>query len=437
MNLLLNSFSSVWSNIGVFFKNSYLTTIAYIKQAFNFLVESYGFTIAIVQTSIVALLFILTFVFLIVAIINPKKRRKKKLDKIYAKQQEIEALRTKINDTYNEISSIDLNIALLEKKANDEIFHLTEEEKFFTAQENTYIYKGKGRIEELVQKQKVLNEYLKNQQSGIFRSMKKAEATKRLLNDINTERSTYEKDVEKRYSDANQRKTNLENKIAEIKQSTLSQKNELLEKRALLEAQKSDLKKRLNKLIGSEEHLLTVYDAKTISDEYAEQIRITDKVAEEKALEGLRRAKAEYEKAAKRRVQTEKATNLAIEHVKEQQKEREKSTKIKTVSFTPIATAVRSDDKPKDVNIIIADVNGEITDTYLYETEEPVDTELEVIEEHEYNEPTVEIVDMNNLSEEEVVFIEAILEDINFDEEYTDTEYLEVAVTKDNEHKNG
>ena len=160
MNLLLNSFSSVWSNIGVFFKNSYLTTIAYIKQAFNFLVESYGFTIAIVQTAIVALLFILTFVFLIVAIINPKKRRKKKLDKIYAKQQEIEALRTKINDTYNEISSIDLNIALLEKKANDEIFHLTEEEKFFTAQENTYIYKGKGRIEELVQKQKVLNEYL-------------------------------------------------------------------------------------------------------------------------------------------------------------------------------------------------------------------------------------------------------------------------------------
>jgi len=142
MDKIINWFKSTWAVVSAFFVDAfdYLKNL-YLK-VFDFLVETMGHTVAVIQVSIVGALLLLFLVLLIIAIINPKKRRTKKLAKIYKKQRVIEDLRHQITQTVNEISSIDLEIALEKKNASDEIFNLTEEEKLLASQETAVISKG-------------------------------------------------------------------------------------------------------------------------------------------------------------------------------------------------------------------------------------------------------------------------------------------------------
>jgi uncharacterized protein YegP (UPF0339 family) len=242
--------------------------------------------------------------------------------------------------------------------------------------------------------------------------MKKAETTKKLINDIDAEKSVYVQDISLRTTNSATRKQELAETINKINAEKNLKHLKLTEQRNTLLKEKLALELTLEEKLVSGKHVMTMASAKAMADEYAKQQRLIDKEAEDKALESLRKAKAEYEAAYKKRIQTEKDTSLAIENVKAIQSERAKANSNKKLSYAPItqATAVRSDEKPKDVTIIIADINGEILSV-----QEPEEVEIVEVDERAYVEPIVEVVDISKLTEEEVIFIEAILEDINFD----------------------
>ena len=409
---VVNFLTSVWNTVSEFCVSTYNKAAAYVLDLFEFLKSYLGSEImAYVTLGIIGLLAVLLIILLPIAIANPAKRKKKKLNKALKKQEEYESLRKKIADITEEINQINLDIILVKKNADDSIFKLREEDKLADERGDLELSQLQVKIDDLTEKQTLLGELLKKQQSGIFKAMnkEKAENTKQLMDKIAAEQLERSAEFAKLSEEKTQRKAKLAKDIEDIVNGQEKTRNDLIERKTALELEKEELTQKLNEMEEGGERKLSIADVKTMTDEFARQKRLDEKEVEDKALEELRVAKESYELARQKRLQAEKDKVEIVDNVKKMQ-EKQRSTHKSThlVSNVPVTVnkTVRNDDKPDDVNIIIADLNSE---TVVFA---PVEPEKE---EHVYQEPEVSVVDINSLPEDEVIFIEAYLDDLWLD----------------------
>ncbi len=409
---VVNFLTSVWNTVSEFCVSAYNKAYAYVMDLFEFLKSYLGSEImAYVTLGIIGLLAVLLIILLPIAIANPAKRKKKKLKKALKKQEEYESLRKKIADITEEINKINLDIILVKKNADDSIFKLREEDKLADERDALAISQCQDKIDDLAEKQILLGELLKKQQSGIFKAMnkEKAENTKQLMDKIAVEQTERSTELAKLTEVRDQRKEKLTKDIEDIVNGQEQTRNDLIERKATLELEKEELSQKLNEMEEDGERKLSIADVKIMTDEFARQKRLDEKESEDKVLEELRIAKESYELARQKRIQAEKDKLEIVENVKKmQEKQRFSHKNTHLVSNVPVTVnkTVRTDDKPDDVNIIIADLNSE---TVVFAPVEPIK------EEHVYQEPEVSVVDIKSLPEDEVIFIEAYLDDLWLD----------------------
>lgn len=409
---VVNFFTSVWNTVSEFCVSTYNKAAAYVLDLFEFLKSYLGSEImAYVTLGVIGLLAVLLIILLPIAIANPAKRKKKKLKKALKKQEEYESLRKKIADITEEINQINLDIILVKKNVDDAIFKLREEDKLADERSDLELTQLQVKIDDLTEKQVLLGELLKKQQSGIFKAMnkEKAENTKQLMDKIAAEQTERSAEFTKLTQEKTQRKEKLAKDIEDIVNGQEKTRNDLTERKTALKLEKEELAQKLNDMEEGGERKLSIADVKTMTDEFARQKRLDEKEVEDKALEELRIAKESYELARQKRVQAEKDKAEIVENVKKmQEKQRSSHKPTHLVSNVPVTVnkTVRTDDKPDDVNIIIADLNSETV------VIAPVEPEKE---EHVYQEPEVSVVDIKSLPEDEVIFIEAYLDDLWLD----------------------
>lgn len=419
---LLNAFSDVLNKATDYFKN-----------VLDFLIAHLGSEImAYVTLGVIGVLAVALLVTLCIAIINPAKRKVKKLNKTLKIQKEYDSTRQRILQISEEIGTINLEIRFLKKQFDDDVFNLNEIERSATEQDELFFADKQHRLDDLAEKQAILKEVLSKHQKGLFKNVRKdkVESTKLLIDDLVSQQKTCSNDIAQRTIIVEKRKAQLASDIETLQKNCDEKRNQLNDRRIALEKEKFELELKLSKMEEDGRHKLSFADAVIMTDEFTRQKKIADKEAEDAALAGLQKAKADYEAAVKKRIQTEKDKNTAVENVKAIQKERAKSKGVKSVTkYAPIinATAVKSEDKPDDVNIIIADINSTEIITQTSVTVQ----EVEVEDEHSYKEPTVEYIDVDNLPEEDVVFVEAFLDFLNVEAD-DETILDETAITETN-----
>lgn len=406
---IVNALSVAWTAVSQFFVTAFNVSVAFCLSVYDFLSSYLGSPIlAIVTLSVIGLLAVLLIIFLIVAIINPEKRKKKKLEKLLKKQQEYDNLRKRFAEISEEINNLSLEIVLTQKHADDAIFNLQEQEKTAIAQDKVFFTEHYDKIKILVEKQRVLLELLKNQQKGWFPNKEKAESTKLLIDQLSREQTESSNAIITRTNDATAREEALIAEVKKITEESHAKRDELVAKRDELEAEKNKIQAKLDKMKLTGSYKLTLEDAKTMSEEFARQRKLEAEAEEFERNEAIRRAREAYEQAYKRRVQVEKDMAEIVDHVKQMQEEQAKVKSLKLSEFVPVTvtTSAREDEKPDDVNIIIADVNCETV--FVPEQVE----ETQKADERVYSMPEVAVVDISTLPEEDVVFIEAFLDEL-------------------------
>lgn len=417
---IVNALTVAWTAVSQFFVDAWNACSAFFISVYEFLATYLGSPIlAIVTLSIVGLLAILLIIFLIVAIVNPAARRKKRLAALLKRQEEYESLRKNFTEISEEINKINLEIVLTQKQADDTIFNLQEQEKTACAQDYLFLVEHHDKISVSIEKQRVLTELLKQQERGWFHDKTKAESTRQLISTFAKAQNESARAILERTNEANLRKENLVVEIQKITDECSAKREQLVAKRDKLEEQRTAIRTKLDKMTAEGAHKLTIEDAKTMIEEYDRQRKLLEQQAEDERNEAIRRAREAYEAAYRRRVQVEKDMSEIVDHVKEMQKEQAKLKSLALSEFVPVTvtTNSREDEKPDDVNIIIADVNCETVFSPEEKTEEKV-------EEHVYEVPEVKVVDITTIPEEDVVFIEAFLEEID-DETVLSEEDLE------------
>ena len=400
---LLNAFADTFTKITDF-----------VKTLIVFLTEYIGSELmAYVTLGIVCFLAVAFLFFLILAIFNPKKRKLKKLRKALKIQNEYDTLRKRVFEISEEIGNINLEIRIIEKQSKDDVFNLNEIERTSLEQDEIFMTSKKYTIDDLVAKQAVLTEVLKKQKKGVFKSKDKSESTQLLINDLVSQQKICHNEITLKTAEIEQRKLQHAKDIENINNSCEQKRKELLDKKARLELEKIEIEAKIATFEEDGKHKLTFADAKAMTDEYTRQRRLADKEREDKALEELRIAKEKYELACKKRAKAEKDKDVAVENVKALQKQKAKAKAVKEVQYSPVtvAKAVRSNEKPDDVNIIIADIDSGIV--YNPNAEEATTPLTEA--EHVYKEPIIEVVDFDAIPEEDVVFVEAFLDYLNVD----------------------
>lgn len=406
---IVNALSVAWTAVSQFFVTAFNVSVAFCLSVYDFLSSYLGSPIlAIVTLSVIGLLAVLLIIFLIVAIINPEKRKKKKLEKLLKKQQEYDNLRKRFAEISEEINNLSLEIVLTQKHADDAIFNLQEQEKTAIAQDKVFCTEHYDKIKILVEKQRVLLELLKKQQKGWFPNKEKAESTKLLIDQLSREQTESSNAIITRTNDATAREEALIAEVKKITEESHAKRDELVAKRDELEAEKNKIQAKLDKMKLTGSYKLTLEDAKTMSEEFARQRKLEAEAEEFERNEAIRRAREAYEQAYKRRVQVEKDMAEIVDHVKQMQEEQAKVKSLKLSEFVPVTvtTSAREDEKPDDVNIIIADVNCETV--FVPEQVE----ETQKADERVYSMPEVAVVDISTLPEEDVVFIEAFLDEL-------------------------
>ncbi|MBR2336355.1 MAG: DUF1508 domain-containing protein [Clostridia bacterium] len=378
---------------------------------------------------IIALAFALVICTLI-AIFSPSKRKLKKLKKTLKVQEEYDLTRQRIFELSEEIGTVSLEMRIIKKQCEDDVFNLSELEKSAFHQDILYIENVKHQMGDIAEKQAILNEVLKEHQKGLMTAVKKekAESAKLLMNELAIEQRKYHNEIYWKNVDIEKRKAQLLLDIENLNFACNEKQKELSNKLHLLENEKAHLEAKLAKMDKKGRHKLTLADARAMTDEFAKRKRLADKLIEDQALEELKIAKAEYEEAYRQRVLAEKNKNLAVENVKAMQKDLSKTKSNRPVKYTQLteASAVVSGDKPDDVNIIIADINSEAVFTPVIVEEALVTDDTQ----HSYEEPTLEVVDIADIPEEDVVFILAEL-DFPADEDEEDIKLDEAAVSED------
>lgn len=377
-----------------------------------------------VTVGIIGFLAVCLFICTVIAIFNPARRKLKKLSKKLTRQQEYDTTRNRIFELSEEISSANLEIRIIKKQLEDDIFNLTALEKSALEQDNLFIENKKHQMEDVKERQEILCNALEQKKKGFLKTMQKdkIESAQLLIKDLISQQREINNEIYWKKVEIEKRRIQFENDVKTLTSNHNSKIKELTNKIQSCKNEKAHLESRLAKMDKSGRHKLTLTDAKAMIDEYARLKRQKDKEQEDLALEALKKAKADYELAKDRRNLAEKNKSLAVENVKTLQRERAKSKQRKPVKYTPVTNATFvPGDKPEDVNIIIADINSEAVFT-------PVIAEETIIEdkvEHVYEEPAIEILDVAKLPEEDVVFIEAFLDYLNVERENNE----EVAVT--------
>ena len=368
---------------------------------------------AYVTLGIIGVLALALITCFFIALFNPSKRKLKKLNKSLKRQNEYEALRQRLFQISEEIGTINLEIRIIERQYKDDVFNLEEVERSAVEQDDIFMSSRKYRLEDLAEKQAVLNEVLTKQKKGSKANRKeKAESTQLLINDLIAQQNECQNEISLKKAEIEQRKILHEKDLTNLKASCQAKCNELAVKKNALELEKIEISKKLTKLEKKDKHKLSVSDAEAMTDEFAKQRKLADQEVEDKALEELRIAKLNYEEACKKRAKAEKDKNVAVENVKALQKQKAKAKSTKSVDYSPVtkATAVISNDKPDDVNIIIADI-----DSGIVFNPTPIVEPAPEVEEHVYKEPTIEVVDFDHIPEEDVIFVEAFLDYLNVD----------------------
>lgn len=380
-----------------------------------------------VQIGIIGALVFLLVLFFILAIIFPKKRKKTEKTKVKSSAS-LEELRSERDKIAYELAVEHAAIADAEKKALDDIAALTESEKTLCESELALDAHGKDRISELAIKQRMLEDLLHRQQCGILNSMNREDlsATERVLTNVEAEQQEHEREISQRQNDRSRRAELLEINVTEVNKQ--------------LERLKADKKARIDSLsarldeLDAEIHALTYsYDKKKSRKKRKEYdadevVKSTYKLSDEelKALEELRIAKEEYELACKRRIQAEKNKQIAVENAKAEYEERrkaqelvKKSSKTLTTQNSPIDQLEQPPVDTEDVQLIIADLNGDGT---LEITDEPIKPENQTAatedETTQSATPDNDGDDYEQISfDDEVIFSEASVEEINYDEQ--------------------
>ncbi len=401
--------------------NTATNTLTEIKDFINslvvFLTAYVGSeTMAYVTLGIVGFLGVALVLFFLIALFNPSKRKMKKLNKSLKRQKEYEALLQRKYQISEDIGAINLEMKIVERQCVEDIYNLNEIERSSLEQDELFVASIKHKISDLDEKQKILEDALYKHNKGLLKSRKKdkAESTQLLINDIIEQKNACRDEISQKEREIAQRKLQHSNDLNNLKNALNNKLAELNKRKSSLEAERLEIEKKIEKSENSGRHKLTLADAMAMTDDFARKKKLADKEAEEQAAEALKIAKANYEEAYKRRLKAEKDKSVAVENVKALQKQKVKVKNLKSADYSPVpvATAVRSNEKPDDVNIIIADIDSGIVFNPVPELKTVID---ETIEEHEYQEPTVEVVDFDNLPEEDVVFIEAFLDYLNVD----------------------
>ena len=384
-----------------------------------------------VTVGIIGFLAVCLFICTIIAIFNPARRKLKKLNKKLTRQQEYDNTRNRIFELSEEIGSANLEIRIIKKQLEDDIFNLTALERSALEQDNLFIENKKHQIEDLKERQEILCSALEQKKKGLLKTMQKdkIESAQLLIKDLVSQQREVNNEIYWKNVEIEKRRIQLETDIKTLTANHNAKIKELTNKLQSCKTEKTHLESRLAKMDKSGRHKLTLADAKAMIDEYARLKRQQFKEHEDLALDALKKAKADYESAKDRRNLAEKNKSLAVENVKTLQKERSKSKHRKPVKYTPVTNATFvPGDKPEDVNIIIADINSEAVFT-------PVIAEETIIEdkvEHVYEEPAIEVLDVTKLPEEDVVFIEAFLDYLNVERE----NYAEEVAAADSEQAN-
>lgn len=375
----------------------------------------------ITQFCVLGALALCFLVFLIVAIANPEGRKRKNEEKLNALRSEVIFLKNEIIEITDECADIDLSVAEAEERAQKEITALTDRERIICENEMAMDRRNRDKMSELAVKQQLLSDLLRRQQSGVLKSMKKSDVvdTQRVLNNVTAEHRAHAKDIERRNDARSRRTETLEKDIADVNRNLENFKLESKIKKETLGARKSELEKRLNDLLYVNQSPEDNKNKKiTTSDRLIRERNVQD--AKFKALEELRIAKYEYELACKKRQQAEKNKQIAVENAKEEAEERRKAYELaKKPRPTASPTITEQEQTPidnDDVQLIISDLNGDGTPTI---TETPIAKaeENEVVKNQPVETEAVADENEKQLSfDDEVVFTEAEVEDIKYDD---------------------
>lgn len=406
---------------------------------FDFLQSYLGSKLmAWVTIGVIGLLSIAFLICTFLAILKPIKRKRKKLKKALTRQQEFDNLRNRLIVVEDELATTNLEIRIIKKQLQDDVYNLTEIADIAHDQDVLYIDSKKQEIEDLKERQTVLLKALVQAKKGTLKNMQKdkVESAKLLLSELKSQQQACQNEINWKSVSIEKRAIQLDLDIQSLKDACDAKIRSLNAKLRSYENEKAHLETKVSRMAKKGRHKLTVMDAKVMIDEYSKSVKQLEKEREELALQELQKAKEEYETAKSIRIAAEKNMALAVENVKSARKEKSKKKeklKKRDKKALKLAQKTAASENTEDVKIIVADIENSTTETPI--EEKPVTNNEPAIleaEEHVYEEPTVEVVDINNIPEEEVVFIEAFL-DLNTEAEDSTEEAAVTDATEDAE----
>ena len=332
-------------------------------------------------------------VLLIVAIINPKGRKKRKEKKIHALHDKITAIKEEILALDDELAKIDDDVAKAEEEAQRQISFYLEREKD---------------LKEIELASKNKNASIKNKEPDANRKNRGA-------NGIDGEYSKRIDVLAKKIADT-------ENGIEYFKNESKIKKDAVKAKRAEKENELNILLDKQNRRYKSEKKT----NKRGVADETTFNLKRRRNLTESeiKALEELRIARESYEDAVKRREQAEKNRLIALENAKTAMREKRKVEDLKKQTANPSSkqsqvsmAEATYEEEPNEVQLIISDPDGNAVvtpnDTTIVnpDTSESIRPEDENADRDPKNDDNSFVqVSIDNL-DEEVVFTHVDAED--------------------------
>ena len=127
-----------------------LKTDSFFNELVDFLKFHLGSNImAWVTLGIIGILSLSLLICTLIAIFGPSKRKLKKLNKTLKRQKDYDFTRHRIFELSEEISSTNLEIRILKKQLEDDIFNLTEIERSALEQDNFFIVDKRHQMDDL------------------------------------------------------------------------------------------------------------------------------------------------------------------------------------------------------------------------------------------------------------------------------------------------
>ena len=323
----------------------------FFADIWNFINSLLPYPLNYIQVGIIIVLAALLVVSVVIAIINPGKKRRAKIAREKQLKDDIESKSALVAALEKRIESLTEENEKIRNAAQEKTEKAKNEEKLLSESDGILIETREIQIAELNARQAEINSAA--QKKGKSAKRADEESVKAELEELSRKKDKLIADKERLTGEKNKRKADLDRSIAEIKSASDAEisKND---------AEKAECENRINKLKGELAELneeRCKYDKpkseKQLKKERQAEKAEREKAAEIEAMDELGKAKYAYLQSVKERERVEREKNLAIDGAKNAEKDKEliKQQKQSDIGASGKTQAIENDDLSEEEHV--------------------------------------------------------------------------------------